>query len=79
MTDEELKDQLNLILFNEYCRKCGCHQTWHGWWINDGHVRCHNCVSGMQMAQVNYAPRPACFRRCYADIYTLEDASNATP
>ena len=75
MADKELKDRLNALLFpNEKCEKCGCHQTWHGWWIEDGDVRCHNCVSGIQMAQVVYSARPSCYRRCYRDIYTLEDA-----
>ena len=74
MTDEELKQKLDEALFpNGNCEKCGCHHTRHGWWIEDGDVRCHSCIMGIQMAQVIFNERPGCYKLCYRDIYTLED------
>ena len=54
--DKILKDRLNIALFSdEYCQVCGCHQTHHGWWIEHGEVRCHNCKQGIAMAQTVFS------------------------
>ena len=78
LTDKQLKDRMNSALFtDEYCTKCGCHQTWHGWWIYDGLVRCSSCQTGIHMAQVDYFEWPASLRICYRDVWTLDDAAKA--
>ena len=77
MNDKELKSRLNFLLFPDtYCNKCGCHQTWHGWWIESGDVRCHNCVRGIATANVPFFSFPSSYKLCYSNIFTLEDANN---
>ena len=78
MNDTELKIALNEELFQDFlCDRCGCHATRHGWWIEDGDVRCHNCVRGIAMAQAVFAEGRRRFALCFQGIYNLDDAKEA--
>ena len=68
MEDEELLQWLYDNYFpTEYCEKCKCHRSHHGWHVFYGEVRCHNCYTEINMAQNNFVDHK--WTTCYRNIW----------